>query len=116
MIKRLSFARRRPGMSNQEFASHWLGPHAEIAREIPGLLGYVVNIIGEPNDVGWDGIAETWFDTREDAVRAFASEPVASRLAADRAMFLGEVKIVFVEEHVILAPPSQSPQESRPHS
>jgi uncharacterized protein (TIGR02118 family) len=102
MVKRISLARRRQGMSMQEFAEHWLGPHAEIARRIPGLRGYVINLIQDPEMADWDGIAETWFDTREDAIAGFASEPVRTELAADRPLFLDEVRVFFVEEHSVM--------------
>jgi uncharacterized protein (TIGR02118 family) len=107
MIKRLSLARRLPGLTSDDFKSHWLGPHAEIARSIPRLRGYVVNIIPEPGDIGWDGIAETWFDTVEDATAAFTSGPTASLLIADRPKFIETVKIVMADEHVVLAPPGR---------
>jgi uncharacterized protein (TIGR02118 family) len=102
MVKRVSLARRRQGMSKEAFAEHWLGPHAEIARRIPGLRGYVINLIHDPEVAGWDGIAETWFDSREDALAGFASEPIRSELAADRPLFLDEVRVFFVDEHAVV--------------
>jgi uncharacterized protein (TIGR02118 family) len=102
MVKRISLARRRPGMSMQEFAAHWLGPHADIAQRIPGLRGYVINLIDDPELAGWDGIAETWFDSRDAAISGFASEPIRTELAADRPQFLAEVRVFFVEEHHVV--------------
>jgi uncharacterized protein (TIGR02118 family) len=96
--------------------SHWLGPHAQIATQLPGLRGYVVNAIEEREEVGWDGIAETWFDSREDAIRAFASEPMLTMLAEDRPKFLEEVKVIFVEEHIVMPPIIWSGQQDRPTS
>ena len=105
MVKRVSLARRRKGMSMEEFASHWLGPHADIARAIPGLRGYVVNLVRDPELAGWDGIAETWFDSEEDAVAGFESEPVRTELAADRPQFLDEVRVFFVDEYTVVPHP-----------
>lgn len=95
-------------MTIQAFGAHWLGPHAEIARGIPGILGYVINLVEDPESVGWDGIAETWFESREHAVAGFESEPTRTLLAQDRPKFLAEVRIVYVDEHVVIAPPKST--------
>lgn len=106
MIKRVSMVRRRPDLSHEDFVAYWLGPHAEIAREMPGALGYVVNVADDPDEAGWDGFAEVWFESREAADTAFASEPFASRIKADRPKFVGEQVIFFVNETAVLPPPS----------
>ena len=105
MIKRVSMVRRRPDMSHEDFVAYWLGPHAEIAREMPGALGYVVNVAHDPAEAGWDGFAEVWFDSREAADAAFASEPFASLIKADRPKFVGEQVIFFVDETTVVPPP-----------
>ena len=104
MIKRVSMVRRRHDLSHKEFVAYWLGPHAEIAREMPGALGYVVNIAQDPDVAGWDGFAEVWFESREAADAAFASEPFASRIRADRPKFVGEQVIFFVDETTVIEP------------
>ena len=73
-----------------------------------GASGYVVNLVEDPESVGWDGLAETWFESREQAVAGFESEPTRSLLALDRPKFLDEVKIMFVEEHVVVEPPKRN--------
>ena len=98
--------RRRPDLSHEDFVGYWLGPHAEIAREMPGALGYVVNVADDPDEAGWDGFAEVWFESREAADAAFASEPLASLIKADRPKFVGEQVIFFVTETAVLPPPS----------
>lgn len=109
MIKRVSIARKRPDLSREDFVRHWLGPHAEIAKQVPGLRGYVVFVADDPDTAGCDGIAITWFDSREDAITGFASEPIRSAIAADRPLFLDEVRVFFVEEHTVLQPPPGNP-------
>jgi uncharacterized protein (TIGR02118 family) len=89
MIKRITLAKRRPDMTHQQFAEYWLGPHVEVARGIPRALGYVINVADDPDAAGWDGVAEMWFESREDARDAFASE----------------YRIFLTEEHVISPPP-----------
>ena len=104
MIKRISMVRRKEGMSHDEFVAYWLGPHADIAKEMPGALGYVVNVALDPEQAGWDGFAEVWFKSVEQAEAAFASEPFATKIRADRPKFVGEQVIYFVEEVAVIEP------------
>jgi len=107
MIKRVSLVRRKPGMSRAAFLTHWMGPHADIVRQLPGLRGLRFGIVQRwtPEDAAWDGVGELWFDNIEAADRAFAAEPHASRLRRDRLTFLGEAQSAFVEEHTAVPPP-----------
>jgi uncharacterized protein (TIGR02118 family) len=107
MIKRVSLVRRKPEMTREAFIAHWMGPHAEIVKQLPGLRGLRFGVVQRwtPDDAAWDGIGELWFDSIEAADKAFAAEPHASRLKADRAKFLGEAQAAFVEEHTAVPPP-----------
>jgi uncharacterized protein (TIGR02118 family) len=111
MIKRVSLVRRKDGMTHEEFVAHWSGPHIAIVRELPGLRGLRLNpvLMWSGDAESWDGIGELWFDSIEAAEAAFAAEPVASRLAADRARFLGEARVAFVDERTIVSPPHDGP-------
>ncbi len=107
MIKRVSLVRRKLGMSREAFLVHWMGPHAAIVRQLPGLRGLRFGVVQRwtPGEAAWDGVGELWFDSMEAADRAFAAEPHASRLREDRLTFLGEAQAAFVEEHTALPPP-----------
>jgi len=78
MIRRVSFIRRKPGLTLQEFLSHWTGRHAEIVRQLPGLRGLRFSRVDRcvPQEAQWDGVGETWFDSISDADRAFATDMV----------------------------------------
>lgn len=105
MIKRISLVARKPGLSVAEFERHWMGPHAAIVRQMPGLRGFTLNMIHEGDgEREWDGIGELWFDSVADAQAAFAGEPIAGLLAADRPKFLGRSQVFFATEHVVIAP------------
>jgi uncharacterized protein (TIGR02118 family) len=108
MIKRVSLVRRLPGLSHDEFVAHWSGPHIEIVRNMPGLRGLRLGVVTSwtPEEAAWDGVGEIWFDDREAAERAFATEPFASDLVADRKLFLGGAQSAFVEELTIVPPPA----------
>jgi uncharacterized protein (TIGR02118 family) len=108
LIKRISLVRRKEGMSREEFLAHWMGPHAEIVRQLPGLRGLRFGVVQRwaPADAAWDGVGELWFDTVEAADAAFGTEPYASMLVEDRKLFLGEAQSSIVEEHTEIPPPS----------
>jgi len=107
VIKRISFLRRKPGLSEEEFFAHWTGPHADIVRQMPGVRGLRFGRVKgwTPEEAHWDGVGELWFDSIEAAQKAFATEPYASMLAEDRPKFIGEAQSCFVEEHTKIAPP-----------
>ena len=107
MIKRVSLVRRKPDWTHEAFIAHWMGPHAAIVRQLPGLRGLRFGVVQRwsPDAAAWDGVGELWFDSVADAERAFATEPYHSQLVADRARFLGEGQWCFVEEHTAVPPP-----------
>jgi len=109
VIKRISLVRRREGISRDEFLAHWMGPHAEIIRQLPGLRGLRFGIVERwsPEEAAWDGVGELWFDSAEDAERAFATEPYLQMLVEDRKTFLGEAQWCIVEERTQIPPPDR---------
>ena len=108
MINRVSLVRRLPGLSQDEFVAHWSGPHVEIVRNMPGVRGLRLGVVSSwtPEEGASDVVGEIWFDDRDAAERAFATEPLASDLAADRKLFLGSAQGAFVEELTIVPPPA----------
>jgi uncharacterized protein (TIGR02118 family) len=107
VIKRISLVRRREGISHEEFAAHWMGPHADIVKQLPGLRGLRFGIVQSwtPAEAAWDGVGEIWFDSTDDAITAFSTEPYRTMIVADRDSFLVEVQNCFVEEYTAVAPP-----------
>ncbi len=103
LIRRITLVRRREDVSPEEFRRHWLEVHAPLARGLEGLRGYRINLVVDgPEDLGWDGIGELWFDSVEAATAAFAVEPLAQRIEDDVATFVAERRAFFVEEHLVL--------------
>ncbi len=107
MIKRISFIRRKPELSREAFFAHWTGPHAAIVRQMPGLRGLRFGLVQSwtPEEAAWDGVGEIWFDSIEAAKAAFATEPFASQLVADRKLFMAEAQSCFVIEKTAVPPP-----------
>jgi uncharacterized protein (TIGR02118 family) len=107
MIKRVSLVRRKEGMSREDFLAHWMGPHADIVRQLPGLRGLRFGVVERwsPEDAAWDGVGELWFNDIPTAEAAFKAEPHISRLIEDRKKFLGAAQWCFVEEYTAISPP-----------
>ena len=110
MIRRVSFIRRKAGLTPQEFFAHWTGRHAEIVRQLPGLRGLRFSRVNRcaPEEAAWDGVGETWFDSIPDADRAFASEPFRAMLIEDRKMFIGDAHSCYIDEPADAPPPAEA--------
>jgi len=110
MIRRVSFIRRKPDLTLQEFLSHWTGRHAEIVRQLPGLRGLRFSRVDRcvPQEAQWDGVGETWFDSISDADRAFATDPFREMLVEDRAKFIGDAHSCYIEEPPGAVPPVEA--------
>jgi uncharacterized protein (TIGR02118 family) len=94
MPKRITYLEKRDGMSREDFRAHWSTTHADIARDLPGVIAYRQNHVrpflvlpscGDAYAV--DGIVELWF-ANESVVHAGFESDVAQRLAADETNFL----------------------------
>jgi uncharacterized protein (TIGR02118 family) len=109
MIKAISVAYRKTGLTPEEFNEHWKNVHGPLAaRLIPNLRKYVQNhLITVPGmKYEGDGIVEMWYDNIEDWKKSMESirNPEARELALDGPKFC-EMKpgaaMWIVEEHVI---------------
>ena len=106
MVKAVSFFKRKPGISVDEFQSYWRTRHPDAVTHLPGLRRYVQSHTlvsgyrkGEPI---YDGIAEVWFDDTQ-AMRASAATPEYARVRADEANFITpDPPFIITREHVIL--------------
>jgi uncharacterized protein (TIGR02118 family) len=93
MIKVVSWFRRKPGMSVEDFARYWRYEHPKVVLRLPGLRKYVQNhplasqyARGEPFA---DGIAETWWDDRA-SLHALRDTGLLEELLIDEAAFQAE--------------------------
>jgi uncharacterized protein (TIGR02118 family) len=114
-VKALTVIRRRDDATSEEFQQAWRVRHAAMARDVPGLRGFVLSRIVEeqfrhdvpplPMTTPLDGFAESWSDDME-ARRALVASPEAKRWFADGATFLGQVKTFLLQEQVMAPPPA----------
>ncbi len=102
-FKQIVLLRKKQTMSDEEFAEYWLETHAPIAKKMPGLRRYVINIVKRPpnREPDYHGIVEMWFDDKDSMKQAFASpEGVATQKDAEA--FASEIRTLFIEEHNII--------------
>jgi uncharacterized protein (TIGR02118 family) len=106
-MKMVFGAKRRPGMSREEFARYWTTEHAAIAMRVPGIKRYVINIApdlsGSGQEMPYDGFAEAWFESLDAMRTAAASSETAAVLEDEKNLFdLATRFVVVVEEHVMI--------------
>ena len=108
MIKTITLAYRKPGMTREEFNKYWLEKHGPLAaKSIPGVRKYVQNhFISVPGrEFEGDGIVEMWYDdvaSFEKSYQYIFNSPASKELAADASNFCGKGgQLWIVEEHVI---------------
>src|SRR5512134_3120805 len=104
-FKRIGLQRKRADLSHEQFVAHWVNVHAVLARRLPKLRRYSINVVDRTRspDFGYDGSSELWFDSQADCEAAFKSlEGVA--VLADLRNYVEGVDPVFLEEHQIVWP------------
>jgi len=107
MYKMIFGAKRRPGMSRDDFGRYWTTVHAEKAKKVPGIRRYVINLApdlsGSGAEQAYDGFAEVWFES-EQAMRDSARSPeIRSVLDDEPNLFdLSTRFSVIVREHVMV--------------
>ena len=75
MIKVMSLMKRKDGMSFEDFRSWLEKDHPKLAKNIPGMRKYTVNILAKSNDeLPFDGVSEMWFDNEAAIAEGFGSD------------------------------------------
>lgn len=100
MYKYLGMLKRPEGVSLEDFHKWWLQEHAVVVKQFPGLKRYVINLTTTA-DQRYDGVAEIWFETKEDMEKVFSTSigQTARQRATDRS---SEFVILFAQEHVVV--------------
>jgi len=113
LVKVSCFVSRRPDRTHAEFEQYWTQVHARMLdKPIPGMPRvhrYVQlhPISGDLNGLSsapYDGVAEIWFETFDEAVGALTSEHYKAIIAKDEENFLDRAKTVFLfsDERVVV--------------
>jgi uncharacterized protein (TIGR02118 family) len=103
--KRFGLLRIKAGLTHEQFVTHWTTVHAGMAKRLPKLRRYVINVVDRrlSHGFGYDGMSELWFDSVADHDAAFAC-PLGVELLADIHNFAESVTPVIVEERRMLWP------------
>lgn len=102
MIKRVSLVWKRAGLSHAEFKRLWLGEHAELAKGLKDVRGYVIDFIPDAGEDMPSGVATLRFDSREVLETAFADRQLTEELVRTRDLFAGRVEVFLVDEAIVV--------------
>ena len=95
--------KRKDSLNDREFANYLLEKHAPLAKEMPGLRKYVVNVVRRPpnREPDYDGVVELWFDDSDSMKKAFTS-PEGLATQKDTESFASKLTTLYIDEHTIV--------------
>ena len=100
MFKVMILLKKKEQLSRREFRNWWLGEHAKLATQLPGLRKLCFNP-AKDEDAIYDGVAELWFDSEESFTKAYQTD-LGKAVAADSLANVDRRDRLFVEENVLL--------------
>jgi uncharacterized protein (TIGR02118 family) len=107
-VKFMSFLRRRPDITHEQFLTHWHDVHAPLVASVQGFWKharrYVQNHCIEGSTRGFEGgeisgIVELWFDSMDD-YKSAAAEPGIELIQEDERRFILQPSFRLVVEEV----------------
>ena len=100
MFKVMILLKKKEQLSHREFRNWWLGEHAKLATQLPGIRKLCFNP-AKDEDAIYDGVAELWFDSEESFTKAYQTD-LGKAVAADSLANVDRRDRLFVEENVLL--------------
>lgn len=103
MFKLIVLLKKKDNITEEEFTRHWLNTHVPLAKMMPGVRRYVVNLVKKPpnREADFNGVVELWFDDVESMKKAFAS-PMGKITQQDSYKFTSSTLTLFVEERELI--------------
>jgi len=103
MFKLIILLKKRTGFTHEQFATYCLETHALLAKKMPALKRYVVNIVMPPpnREPDYNGVVELWFDNVDDMKKAFSS-PEGRATQKDTETFTASLTTMYIDEHSII--------------
>ena len=102
MLKIFSLLKRKEGLTFDDFRKWALEEHVELAKKIPGMRHYRMNVVMEESAMTPDAISEMWFDSMDARNAGFATD-AGKAAGGDAAAHCSSRTHVFVEEKVVIA-------------
>lgn len=72
--KMIILGRRKEAVSHEECVRYLEQEHVPLVKQLPGLQRFTTSVPLDPDEAGYDEMAQLWFETPEDARAAFESE------------------------------------------
>ena len=103
MFKLIILLRKKTDFTDEQFTKYCLETHALLARKMPGLRRYVVNVVRPPpnREPDYNGVVELWFDNVSDMKKAFSS-PEGQATQKDTETFTTSRTTMYIDEHSIM--------------
>ena len=94
--------KKKSTLTDEQFARYWLETHAQLAKKMPGLRKYVVNVVRRPpnKEPDYNGVVELWFDDVAEMKKAFRS-PEGVTVQKDTDVFTASLTTMYIDEHTI---------------
>ena len=110
MIKLIICATRKAGLSFEEFDTYWRDRHGPLVKSVHEFARHVRKYVqchrtSNRTPFGaagnYDGVAELWFDSAEDAAKAFAEPRYLEIIRADELKFVDPHRCIsFMTEEI----------------
>jgi uncharacterized protein (TIGR02118 family) len=111
MIKMTMLLARKPGTTPDHFKDYWVNHHLGVIMSIPEAKRYTRRYVQQYNTYSgpdhtkvlpYDGVAEAWFDSVEDALALITSANWLSIVRKDEPNFIdpGKSQVMLSEEKV----------------
>ena len=117
MIVRSGLIKKKPEWTGEDFRRYWLGHHGALAAKLPGLVRYEQNHVTDHAQRGFtyprgpeelDGFSMLWFND-EASMRAAMATEAGRALIADENHFIGDLRIVTLDQVEVVAPATDRP-------
>jgi uncharacterized protein (TIGR02118 family) len=110
MVKGFALIVKKPGISEEQFHSHWRGIHAQLALRITSLRRYVQShrlpgLTASFPSPRFDGAAEIWFDNLDAALQMRESLEYLEGAYKDEPNFINqpELRWLATQENIVVA-------------
>ena len=103
MFKLVILLKKKSTLSDADFAKYLLETHAPLAKKMPGIRRYVVNIVRRPpnREPDYHGVVELSFDDVSAMKNAFASLE-GKATSKDTEVFSDNATVLYIDEHSIV--------------